>query len=125
MVFFCPVASSWTGTSFRLTYGNIIAKYLIICNLAFNGSFLYYIVLQIIFLRGSEGLAAASPSPYLDNIETIGGMKNPCFWLCHAENRDFACIVFGGDYLKNGQKKAASSGGSLSAFFELTSLLIN
>lgn len=42
-------------------------------------------------------------------------MKNPCFWLCHAENRDFACIVFGGDYLKNGQKKAASSGGSLSA----------
>lgn len=42
-------------------------------------------------------------------------MKNPCFWLCDAEIRDFACIVFGGDYLKNGQKKAASSGGSLSA----------
>ena len=42
-------------------------------------------------------------------------MKNPCFWLCDAEIRDFACIVFGGDCLKNGQKKAASSGGSLSA----------
>jgi hypothetical protein len=42
-------------------------------------------------------------------------LKNPCFWLCDAEIRDFACIVFGGDYLKNGQKKAASSGGSLSA----------
>lgn len=76
-------------------------------------------------MRGSEGLAAASPSPYLDNIETIGPLKNPCFWLCDAEIRDFACIVFGGDCLKNGQKKAASSGGSLSAFFELTSLLIN
>lgn len=61
---------------------------------------------------GPEGLAAERRSPYLDNIETIGGMKNPCFWLCHAENRDFACIVFGGDYLKNGQKKPQALGGA-------------
>lgn len=69
----------------------------------------------VALFSGPEGLAAKRRSPYLDNIETIGGMKNPCFWLCHAENWDFACIVFGGDYLKNGQKKAASSGGSSSA----------
>ena len=69
----------------------------------------------VALFSGPEGLAAKRRSPYLDNIETIGPLKNPCFWLCDAEIRDFACIVFGGDCLKNGQKKAASSGGSLSA----------
>jgi len=43
MVFFCPVASLWTRTSFRLTYGNIIAKYSIICNLVFNWEVLWNI----------------------------------------------------------------------------------
>lgn len=43
---------------------------------------------------GPEGLAAERRSPYLDNTETIDQTKKPCFWLCDAENRDFACIVF-------------------------------
>lgn len=64
---------------------------------------------------GPEGPAAERRSPYLDNIETIDQTKNPYFWLCDAENRDFSMRKKVGDYLKNGQKKAASSGGSLSA----------
>ena len=42
---------------------------------------------------GPEGLAAKRRFPYPDNIETIGETKNARFWLCDAENRDFACII--------------------------------
>ena len=38
---------------------------------------------------GPEGLAVERRFPYLDNTETIGPLKNPCFWLCDAENWDF------------------------------------
>lgn len=69
----------------------------------------------VALFSGPEGLAAKRRFPYLDNIETIGKTKNARFWLCDAENRDFSMRKKVGDYLKNGQKKAASSGGSLSA----------
>ena len=48
---------------------------------------------QVSLFSSPEGLAAERRSPYLDNIETIGPLKNACFWLCDAENRDFACII--------------------------------
>lgn len=79
-----------------------------------QAAFLKFWALVVLF-SGPEGLAAKRRSPYLDNIETIGKTKNARFWLCDAENRDFSMRKKVGDFLKNGQKKAASSGGSLSA----------
>jgi hypothetical protein len=40
----------------------------------------------VALFSGPEGLAVERRFPYLDNTETIGPLKNPCFWLCYAEN---------------------------------------